>query len=86
MLTSLVFAPVRTSGEGEEELLKHIFYLAKRSVSVDCGVSVAALKFITYIYEVCLGLETFIPTSWDVKMMLKLDKKILCQYSKIIVL
>ena len=52
MITRLVFAPVQTKDGGEEELLQHIFYLAKRSVAVDNGASVSAIKLITYIYEV----------------------------------
>ena len=52
MITRLVFAPVQTKDCGEEELLQHIFYLAKRSVAVDNGASVSAIKLITYIYEV----------------------------------
>ncbi|XP_067947730.1 protein CIP2A homolog [Watersipora subatra] len=51
MLTTIVFAPVCTSSDGEEELLKHVFYLAKRSVSIDAGASILALKFIASIYE-----------------------------------
>lgn len=52
MMATMVFAPVPTKEEGEQELLQHIFYLAKRSVTVDNGASVSAIKLITYIYEV----------------------------------
>lgn len=52
MITKVVFAPVQTRDVGEQELLQHIFYLAKRSVAVDNGASVSAIKLITYIYEV----------------------------------
>lgn len=52
ILTTLIFAPVRTKNDDEMELLRHVFRLAMKPVSDDHGVSVLALKLITYIYEV----------------------------------
>lgn len=54
MLTKLMFAPVRVH-EKEEEILCYLFYLAKRAVSVDGGVSISVVRFIKAVYEVSEG-------------------------------